>query len=230
MRSTFNQLLQSVLMTLRQRTWYWNLYFCRRTDISLVYMGLPHRRHMRLSWRPTQPLTIEIRLYYLDTVWRVRKPNAKQNRFQLVTFFFTFFFSIFLRHYVTYVPAGFSKVLLALILGCHGRIQRGGRGYGPPPPEKSQKIGFVSDTGSDLLKNHKATKPAFNVGPLSWHQYVFCNILAISVTIATTFFMRQPNRNDLHNWINTTYSTYKVSLRQVMKFLSYLRIYVFATL
>ena len=42
--------------------------------------------------------------------------------------FLTFFFSIFHRHYVTYVPAGFGKVLLALILGCHGRIQRGGRG------------------------------------------------------------------------------------------------------
>ena len=41
-------------------------------------------------------------------------------------FFFTFFFSIFLRHYVAYVSAGFGKVLLALILGCHGRIQRGG--------------------------------------------------------------------------------------------------------
>ena len=25
---------QSVLMTLRRRTWYWNLYFCDRTDIS----------------------------------------------------------------------------------------------------------------------------------------------------------------------------------------------------
>ena len=77
-----------------------------------------------------------------DISWRVRKPNAKQNRFQTVTIFLkTFFFSIFLRHYVTYVPAGFGKVLLALILGCHGRIERGDRGSGPPPPpEKSQKI------------------------------------------------------------------------------------------
>ena len=30
--------------------------------------------------------------------------------------------------------------VLALILGCHGRIQRGGGGAGgPDPPEKSQK-------------------------------------------------------------------------------------------
>ena len=74
-----------------------------------------------------------------DISWRMRKPNAKQNRFQIVTIFFSFFISIFLRHYVTYVPAGFGKVLLALILGCHARIQRGDRGSGPPPPEKSQK-------------------------------------------------------------------------------------------
>ena len=75
-----------------------------------------------------------------DISWRVIKPNAKQNRFQIVTIIF--YFSIFLRHYVTYVPAGFGKVLLAPILGCHGRIQRGGQGVRttPPPPEKSQKI------------------------------------------------------------------------------------------
>ena len=64
--------------------------------------------------------------------WRMRKPNAKQNRFQI-------FFSIFLRRYVTYVPAGFGKLLLALILGCHGRIQSWRTG-GPDTPEKSQKF------------------------------------------------------------------------------------------
>ena len=42
------------------------------------------------------------------------------------------------------------------------RIQRGDRG--PDPPEKSQNIGFLSNTGPDPLKNHKATKPEFNVG------------------------------------------------------------------
>ena len=54
----------------------------------------------------------------------------------------------------------------------HGRIQRGGGGRGPDPrpPEKSQKYMFLSNTGPDPLKNHKATKPAFNVGPSSAHQ------------------------------------------------------------
>ena len=105
-----------------------------------------------------------------DIFWRVRKPHAKQNRFQIVTILFTFFFSIFLRHYVTYiyVPAGFGKVLLALILGCHGRIQRGRAGVRTPPPLKNhEKLGFLRNTGPDLPKNRKATKPAFNVEPLS---------------------------------------------------------------
>ena len=46
----------------------------------------------------------------------------------------------------------------------------GGGGTGDlDPPEKSQKIVFLSKTGPDPLKNHKATKPAFNVGPsLAW--------------------------------------------------------------
>ena len=32
------------------------------------------------------------------------------------------------------------------------------------PPEKSQNIGFLSNTGPDPLKNLRATKPEFNVG------------------------------------------------------------------
>ena len=36
-------------------------------------------------------------------------------------------------------------------------------GSGPPPPEKSQHIGFISNIGPDPLENHKATKLAFNV-------------------------------------------------------------------
>ena len=41
---------------------------------------------------------------------------------------------------------------------------RGGIG-GPDNPEKSQNIGFLSNTGPDPLKNHNATIPAFNDGP-----------------------------------------------------------------
>ena len=45
----------------------------------------------------------------------------------------------------------------------------GGTG-GRDPPEKSQYIGFLSNSGPDPLKNYKATKPAFNVGPTSARQ------------------------------------------------------------
>ena len=44
----------------------------------------------------------------------------------------------------------------------------GGGGRGPGPPlENHKNIGFLSP---DPLKNHKATKPAFNVGPSSARQ------------------------------------------------------------
>ena len=45
----------------------------------------------------------------------------------------------------------------------------GGGAGGPDLPEKSQNIGFLSNTGPDPLKNHKATKPELNVGPSSAH-------------------------------------------------------------
>ena len=35
------------------------------------------------------------------------------------------------------------------------------------PLENHKAIGFLSRTGPDPLDNRKATKPAFNVGPLS---------------------------------------------------------------
>ena len=34
-----------------------------------------------------------------------------------------------------------------------------------PPPKNHKNIGFLSNTGPDPLKFHKATKPAFNFGP-----------------------------------------------------------------
>ena len=54
-----------------------------------------------------------------------------------------------------------------LVYTQHGWIQREGD-RGPGPQMKNHKnIGFPSKTGSDPLKNHKATKPAFNGEPSS---------------------------------------------------------------
>ena len=54
----------------------------------------------------------------------------------------------------------------------HGHIQRGGAGAAGPvphPPENHPKKGFLEYwSGSPL--NHKATKPAFDVGPSVAHQ------------------------------------------------------------
>ena len=41
----------------------------------------------------------------------------------------------------------------------------GGQGVLTPNPENHENIGFLYNTGPDPLKNHKANKPAFNVGP-----------------------------------------------------------------
>ena len=43
----------------------------------------------------------------------------------------------------------------------------GGTGGSGPPLKNHKNIGFLSNTGSDPLENHKATKPAFIVGPSS---------------------------------------------------------------
>ena len=57
--------------------------------------------------------------------------------------------------------------MLQININFHGRTQRGDS----PPPLKNHKIiGFLSKTGLDPLENHKATKPAFKVGPPSAHQ------------------------------------------------------------
>ena len=57
-----------------------------------------------------------------------------------------------------------------VIYTLHARIQRGGaQGVRtlPSPLKNYQNIGFLSNTGPTPPKNHKATKPACNVGPSS---------------------------------------------------------------
>ena len=66
-----------------------------------------------------------------------------------------------------------ALLLLSLFLGllqkkctC-GDPEAGGTGVPDPTPLKNHKIkGFLSNTGQDPLKNHKAAIPAFNAGPL----------------------------------------------------------------
>ena len=45
------------------------------------------------------------------------------------------------------------------------QIQRGDKGSGPHPPEKSQKYMVSKQYWSGSPEYHKATKPAFIVGP-----------------------------------------------------------------
>ena len=57
------------------------------------------------------------------------------------------------------------------LTGIGGSREGGDRGSRPPPPpRKITKIGFLSNTGTDPLKNRKATRPEFNVRPSSGRQ------------------------------------------------------------
>ena len=56
---------------------------------------------------------------------------------------------------------------------------RGGQGV-RTPPEKSQNIGVVSDTGLDPPTIYKATKPASNVGPSSARQRNAISIISMA--------------------------------------------------
>ena len=51
-----------------------------------------------------------------------------------------------------------------------GCVCVGGGGGQGSPLINHKNIGFLSNTGPDPLKNHKATKPEFNVGPSLAHQ------------------------------------------------------------
>ena len=57
-----------------------------------------------------------------------------------------------------------------LISSMCGPIGGGGGGGWWDRGENYKNIGFLSNTGRDPLKNHKATKPAFHVGPSSARQ------------------------------------------------------------
>ena len=62
-------------------------------------------------------------------------------------------------YFFKFVIQHFSEFFIPRDTG--GSRGEGSSGWGPP--EKSQIIGFLGITGSDPLKNHKDTKPAFEV-------------------------------------------------------------------
>ena len=62
------------------------------------------------------------------------------------------------------------------------RGSRGGTGVWTP-----LLIGFLSNTGLDPLKNHNATKRAFNIGPSSARQRTFIHQSAIVYIITIVY-------------------------------------------
>ena len=62
---------------------------------------------------------------------------------------------------------------------CGWADPEGGRGSGQPPLKNHNNLDFLSNTGLGPLKNHKATKPEFNVGPSAFRWPAFSGILII---------------------------------------------------
>ena len=79
----------------------------------------------------------------------------------------TFFTLIYLQKSVFNITMNDNNSTYLGLTDFHARILEE-RGQGTGPPLKIHKtIGFLSNTGLDPLKNHKATKPAFHVRPTS---------------------------------------------------------------
>ena len=93
----------------------------------------------------------------------------------------------------------FSRKIVSVSLNfdiCeHARIQREGKGVWTPP-EKLQNIVFLSNTGPDPLKNHKATKPSFNTVYLV--NVKFSNILVVSLCVLLLLIARVKSGNFGH--------------------------------
>ena len=86
----------------------------------------------------------------------------------VVVCFFRFFVVFFLGGGGVFLGTCFAMQYFVVLSSFAMGRSRGEGGRGSVIPLKSHKhIGFHSNTGPDPLENHKATKPAFNVGPSS---------------------------------------------------------------
>ena len=65
-----------------------------------------------------------------------------------------------------YADSNIESLWLAIMRGSRG----GTEGWSYLENHTVIGLGFLNNTGLDPLENHKAAKPAFNVGPLSARQ------------------------------------------------------------
>ena len=106
-----------------------------------------------------------------DNTWRVRKPNAKQNRFQIVTIFVYFFLQHISQTLCHLCSRRFWQSTFSTDPWLSWVDPEGGQGVRtPPPPLKITKNRVSKQYWSRSPEKSQATKPAFNVGPLSARQ------------------------------------------------------------
>ena len=88
------------------------------------------------------------------------------------------------------------------------RRSRGGTGV----PENHKAVGFLSNIAPDPHENHKATKPAFNVGPISAHQWRFAGgpIMARFYWYLDSLSPSSTNKNVVKVELDPSYKTFWV--------------------
>ena len=90
---------------------------------------------------------------------------------------------------------------------------RGGQGVWNPS-KNHKNIGFLSNTGQDPLKNHKATKPAFNVGQSSADDGPFIVVFGSSIPSSTKKRFQIGTPSDKTFWIRAHGITVSYQLQQ----------------
>ena len=98
---------------------------------------------------------------YLKILLVWENAMSKTNFFLDIAFFHTILFLFALKCFFS------LDTVHVQFFTCADPEGVGAVGPDPPPKKKKnkKKIGFLSNTSPDFLKNHKATKSAFNVGP-----------------------------------------------------------------
>ena len=110
-------------------------------------------------------LSLHCELTYDVHVWPLNRTEFYSNSGSLIQ---STSFGEGVLNFLTCLSTTFSKQAvkaLANLCVCAWADSEGTGGADTPPLKNHNTIGFPSNTGPDLQKNHKVTKPVFNVGP-----------------------------------------------------------------
>ena len=143
------------------RAWSYTIFIIYHYE-ECVYLGKQHRPW----WDAAFESMMLVYIFFITCIRPV--PQLHTLNFRIVTSLSTLTPKLSRMYLPIISPYNPGKILksiesLSLIYMCRAR---GGRVYGRPL-KNNKTIGFLINTGPDPIKNHKAMRPAFNVGPRS---------------------------------------------------------------